>query len=228
MKTAFTLAATLCILAGCQGPAIDWQSELLPTPDLQTGYQAALDVISKDYVVERASFADGKIETRPLIVEKTGNERQLGAYISSGRVQNFRRIITCWIERAPPDLQVRVRAVLQREGTAQAETLFIEQQEGADRRAAGAEGQWRHLDVSRTSYWANVGRDQEVEKQLLSRILARVQEIAKGESAAPAAAGSAKEGEALRREATEVSKPGPGADSGASAEQLRRETEKQP
>ena len=106
---------------------------------------AARDVLSQDYIIASADPALGKIQTRPLAVPRRGKDRRPGAYLTSGKVQNFRRTVTCWITGAEGNIRLRLAAALQRESTSQAATLIIGT-EGGDRRRAGAEPGWRYLD----------------------------------------------------------------------------------
>lgn len=170
-----TLAALMVLgaLAGCQGEQAAWQSMTLPTTDLPAAFDAAQQVLAEDYTLARASVSEGRIETRPLMIGKTGSDRKLGAYLSSGDTQMYRRIVVCRIEGGQGGTVVYIAANLQREGTSQAETLLISS-EGGDDRQAGAERRWRYLDEKRASYWADIGREREVETDLLGRIREKV------------------------------------------------------
>jgi len=179
MGKALLAVLAVAAVSGCQAQQDAWQSAVLAPANLKAAFEAARTVISEDYVIARADEAQGRIETRPLPVHKTGDERSLGAYLSSGDVQNYRRTVRCRLDPGHAGVVIRLTANLQREGTSQAEALLITS-EGADARQAGAERRWRYLDQHRTSYWADVGRDRDVEADLLRRIRARF------EGAAPA------------------------------------------
>ncbi len=175
MRTLPIVSLVVVLLAGCQGPA-EWQSIVLPTTDRMQAFNAARDVLSQQYIIATADPALGKIQTRPLAVPRRGKDRRPGAYITSGQVQNYRRTVTCWITQAESSAHVRLTAALQRESTSQAATLIIGT-EGGDRRQAGAEPQWRHLDDRQATYWADVGRDTKAEADLLQRIRRRVGDL---------------------------------------------------
>jgi len=165
----------VAILAGCRGPA-EWQSIVLPTTDRLQAFNAARDVLNKEYIIATADPALGKIQTRPLAAPRRGKDRRLGAYLTSGQVQNYRRTVTCWIAQAEGSAQVRLVAALERESTSQAATLIVGT-DGGDRRGAGAEPEWRYLDDRRATYWADVGRDTKAEADLLQRIRRRVGDL---------------------------------------------------
>jgi hypothetical protein len=175
MRRVSIVAVTALLMAGCQAQSEAWESTVLLQTSAAAAFVAARDVLAEDYLVARADETAGAIDTRPLAVRKTGAERKAGAYVSSGEVQNFRRIVRCRIEGGQAGAVVRLAAHLQREGTSQADALLIGV-EGADERTAGAERRWRHLDPRQTSYWADVGRDREAEADLLRRIRERVRE----------------------------------------------------
>jgi len=172
MKTLPVVFLMVAILAGCQGPD-QWQSIVLPTTDRLQAFNAARDVLNKEYIIATADPALGKIQTRPLAAPRRGKDRRLGAYLTSGQVQNYRRTVTCWIAHTESGAQVRLTAALQRESTSQAATLIVGT-DGGDRRQAGAEPQWRYLDDRQSTYWADVGRDTKAEADLLQRIRERV------------------------------------------------------
>jgi len=189
MRNALLMVVAAVAVAGCQSREGAWQSGVLPTSDVRTAFETARAVLAEDYIIARADEAIGRIETRPLLIPKTGSDRKLGAYLSSGDVQNYRRVVVCRIEPGEAGVVIRLAANVQREGTSQAEALLVTS-EGGDARQAGAERRWRYLDEQRTTYWADVGRDRDVEADLLKRIRARLSGAAP--PAAPAnAAGTA-------------------------------------
>ena len=210
------MAAMVCAaalaLGGCADQDMEWQAAALPTQDYQLACQAAQAVLSEEYVLEKASFTEGVFVTRPLLVQKTGKERQLGAYISSGAVQNFRRTVRAEVDRGTDNVVVRVNAALERESTPQAETLAVGT-EGGDRRQAGAEREYKYVEGYRSAYWAPVGRDTAAEQDLLARIQAKLQEMVGGEMKLPAA------------EPEDGTKPDGPAKGGTTGEDLRREVE---
>jgi hypothetical protein len=187
------LIATLLaapMLAGCatQEP---WQSMVFVGADRDQAFDAALAVLSEDYLIAQSDRAAGEIRTRPLMVPRRGTARTAGAYLSSGDIQNVRRTVTCWVDhRGEESTRVRLRAALERESTNQAATLVIGT-EGGDMRGAGEEPQWRHLDPNQSTYWADIGRDTQAETELLRRIgdrLAPAGTVPPAARAAPATA----------------------------------------
>lgn len=160
------------LLAGCQAD-MAWQSMPLPGTDTDQAFQAAKAVLAEDYLLARADPQTGLIETLPLRFQKTGSERTLGAYLSSGDSQSFRRTVTCRVGRMAGGTLVEIHCNLEREGTSQAQTLIIET-EGADHRMAGAERRWEEAEPHKATYWADIGRDEAAETLLLERIRQRL------------------------------------------------------
>lgn len=173
MARCLLVFAALAVLAGCQSQADQWTTMVLPTTDYQAAFDTARDVIAKEYGVASANPTEGRIDARPMPLPHEGNERKLGAYLSSGDVQNFRRTILCRLEPGEAGVVAHVSARLEREGTSQAETLIISSQDH-DRRQAGAERRWAYLEPKQASYWADIGRDQTAEQDLVDHIRARI------------------------------------------------------
>lgn len=172
-KTLLLVIAVASVAAGCQAEGDIWQSMVLPTADVNQAFDAARHVLAEDYAIARATRDEGVIETQPLLIQKTGSDRVAGAYVSSGDIQTFRRIVRCRLHADEQGVIIRIAARLQREGTSQAEMLLLGS-EGADTREAGAERRWRYLDPNRTTYWADIGRDAGSEADLLARIRLRI------------------------------------------------------
>jgi hypothetical protein len=169
------LIACGTVLAGCQPQGPQWQTAVVPSVDYAEVFQAARSVLAEDYTIARADPLTGVIETEPLPFQKTGSERAVGAYLSSGDAQNYRRRATCRVERGTGGaVVIGVRADIEREGTNQAEALLIGT-EGGDRRQAGAQRRWEYGDQRTAAYWADIGRDEEVERQLIERIRQRLE-----------------------------------------------------
>jgi len=198
MKATILLVALAGLLAGCQARQDDWQSMLLPTTDYQAAFMAAREVLAKDYTIAHASFAQGVIETQPQLFQKTGAERQPGAYASGGAAQAYRRTVLCRLERTQESVTVKITVNVERQGASQAETLVVTQ--GGESHAAGAERRWQALDEHRATYWADIGRDRELETALLERIRARFAELA-GETGAQPSSKSGESAGQLRQEA---------------------------
>ncbi len=111
-------------------------------------------------------------------------------------------------------MTVHVRAVVERLGTSQAGTLVVGREGGEPQ--AGAERRWETLPSEQGSYWAQVGRDREVEERLLRRIRDRIDETSP-DTVPEASPARATRAESLRQEAKEH---------GTTAEDIRREAEK--
>ncbi|MBN2582337.1 MAG: hypothetical protein JXL80_04660 [Planctomycetes bacterium] len=163
------MVVTVPWLAGCAPSGDAWQSMVFVSTDRERAFSAAMDVLSEEYIIALSDRATGEIRTRPLMIPRRGAARRAGAYISSGDVQNVRRTVICWIDTGEGSARVRVRASLERESTNQAATLVVGS-DGGDQRGAGAEPQWRYLDSSQSTYWADIGRDTQAETDLLKRI----------------------------------------------------------
>jgi hypothetical protein len=187
MKRTLLLLVICVAAAGCQAQADAWQAMALPSTNYDQVFQAAREVLAEDYTVARADPAAGVIETLPKRFQKTGSERTLGAYLSSGEGQSYRRTVTCHVQRGDGGTVVEVRADLAREGTSQAQTLLIET-EGADQRMAGGERRWDAGDPHKATYWSDVGRDEETENALLQKIRDRLAAPATPAAPAPPAA----------------------------------------
>ena len=211
MKRFVLLAIVVAGVAGCQTSSADWQSATLSTTDFQAVFAAAQEVIGHDYTITKANFSQAVIETAPQEFQKTGTDRAAGGYISGGTAPRYRRSVICHLEREAGEITVNITVAVQRESTEQAAMLLVGQ-EGDLRQRQLAERQQSAGTPNQATYWADVGRDRQIESRLLDRIRARF-----GRSAAG--------GVQPLRDAGRGSATSAPIDSGTSAEELRKEVE---
>jgi hypothetical protein len=172
-KMIIGVMAAACLLAGCEAPADNGQTVRLGTTDYQAAFQAAQQVLEKEYVIAKADFVQGRIETKPKMVPRTGKDRRLGALISGGEVQYYRRTVRCFVTREAGGIEVRVAAELERESGAQAQQQLVGREGlGADKMST--ESGWRQPGMAADVYWADVGPDAEAESSILKKIEDRV------------------------------------------------------
>jgi hypothetical protein len=185
MKRTMLTVAVLAVLTGCQAQRTDWAMVVLPSSNAETAFEAARAVIAEEYTLAQTDAAEGVIVTQPKPFQRTGANRRPGAYLSSGNAQNFRRIVRCYVAGGASGAVIELKVDLEREGTSQAETLIVAG-EDSDRRVAGAEQRWAHLGDHRATYWADIGRDEQAEKDLIQRIRSRIEQaVAPAEPASP-------------------------------------------
>ncbi len=175
-KIIIAMLAATCFLAGCEAPEDHGQSVRLATTNFQAAFQATQAVLAQDYIIARADAAQGRIETQPKIVTKTGKDRQLGSLISSGAVQYYRRTIRCFLTHDAGGVEVRVAAALQRESGTQAREQLAGR-EGLTENKMSTENGWRQSGgAADKDYWADVGPDPEAERAILKKIEERLGE----------------------------------------------------
>jgi hypothetical protein len=171
-KIIIGVVAAACFLAGCEAPEDHGQTVRLEKANFQAAFQATQEVLAQDYVVARADAGTGRIETQPKMVTRTGKDRQLGALISSGAAQYYRRTVRCFLTHDASGVEVRVAAALQRESGTQ------EQVQQAGREGVGSDRMnetpgWQP-GAAADIYWVDVGPDAEAERAILKKIEDRV------------------------------------------------------
>lgn len=177
MKRIILTIAVLAALTGCQAQRDNWAMVVLPSSSAETAFETARAVIAEEYTLAKADAVEGIIVTRPKPFQRTGANRRPGAYLSSGNAQNFRRIVRCHVAGGTSGAVIELKIDLEREGTSQAETLIVAG-EDSDRRVAGAEQRWARLGDHRATYWADIGRDEQAEGELIQRIRSRIERVA--------------------------------------------------
>lgn len=180
------LAATILITGGCNGSQEQWRTAIMPIADYDAVFQATQQELAQDFEIAEADYVGGRIHTKPLefsrgSAEAPGDNGDGGAYISSGAYLRQRRIVTARVGRLPESGAVRVdiRAEIQRESTTQAERMIMTQ-DIHDRPGLGMPQRIDYVDQQRAINWSTVGRDAELESQLLRRIQDRARQIAGG------------------------------------------------
>lgn len=177
MKRLLALVVLLAGAAGCDRAATRaWQSSEMPTHDAQRVFEAAREVLERNFEVAEASFAKGVIVTRPQAFERSRSGTLADVRGAGGK---WRRTVSFELDRAGLAVVARVAVRLERESTAAAMAIAdATTGERPDELPRVGPQYGRTAGRSSEEVWTEVGYDAALARELLAAI---AEAVGKGE-----------------------------------------------
>lgn len=181
MKHTLLLLSLLVVVGGCNGAATRaWQNADMPSRDAERVFEAARDVLSKHFEVDKANWVAGTIVTKPQLFDRKRSGTLADVRGAGGR---WRRTASFEFTRDDLTVVAHVAVREEREGTAAAMAISDATTGERSDELPRTGPQYNKTRVKKAEdVWVEVGYDKQMARELLQEIAEHVRRAEQGEA----------------------------------------------